>query len=291
MGAGGLSAPGPFVKCPAGWLQIIYTNTQLTDSSWCRSASCVLTSHAQTVPLLTHTLQPAASPLHVSRCHSLLLCLHAVTCDEKWLSVISAPSAVRLLSVPWGTFPSDQREHQPAGPLVVHRPDPHPGGHRHLADETSQELLRGQEAGVTFCLGVCVFGCVCVCACVVSLLTDAVLSSGEGDLCCWTNCSLQRKPAARLHLRWLLMLLLLKSSTTLREDVTLYLLQRCFSALILTEFWHRTSSLTQQADIIMNWKLLLLTCPLLPVGVSGQYNEWMFLFTCSRADELISCLM
>uniref|UniRef100_A0A4W6G4M8 Transmembrane p24 trafficking protein 9 n=1 Tax=Lates calcarifer TaxID=8187 RepID=A0A4W6G4M8_LATCA len=49
-------------------------------------------------------------------------------------------------------FPSDQREHQPAGPLVVHRPDPDPGGHRHLADETPQELLRGQEAGVTFLL-------------------------------------------------------------------------------------------------------------------------------------------
>lgn len=51
-------------------------------------------------------------------------------------------------SVPRGAFPSDEREHQPARPVVVHRPDPHPHRHRHLADEASQELLRGQEAGV-----------------------------------------------------------------------------------------------------------------------------------------------
>ena len=57
--------------------------------------------------------------------------------------------------------------------MVVHRPDPHPGGHRLLADEASQELLRGQEAGVNaLVLGTAEAGklfmilnvCVCVCA-------------------------------------------------------------------------------------------------------------------------------
>lgn len=47
-----------------------------------------------------------------------------------------------------GAFSHDEREHQPARPVVVHRPDAHPHRHWHLADEASQELLRGQEAGV-----------------------------------------------------------------------------------------------------------------------------------------------
>lgn len=61
-------------------------------------------------------------------------------------------------SVPGGAFPADQREHEPASPLVVHRSDHHTGGHRNLADEAPQELLRGQKAGVKLL-------CVCVCVC------------------------------------------------------------------------------------------------------------------------------
>jgi len=72
------------------------------------------------------------------------------TCLSDCLSARLPPS------VPRGAFPSDQREHQPEGPVVVHRPDPDPGGHRHLADETPEELLRGQEAGVALHLGECV---------------------------------------------------------------------------------------------------------------------------------------
>lgn len=71
------------------------------------------------------------------------MCMLEVYCDQ----VVPSP-----LPVPRGAVPSDEREHQPASPLVVHRADPHPCGHRHLADETPQELLRGQEAGVTFLL-------------------------------------------------------------------------------------------------------------------------------------------
>lgn len=46
---------------------------------------------------------------------------------------------------------------------MVHRPDPDPGGHRYLADETPEELLRGQEAGVIWSQRVCVHACVCMC--------------------------------------------------------------------------------------------------------------------------------
>lgn len=62
---------------------------------------------------------------------------------------------VFVLPVPGGAFPPDQRKHEPASPLVVHRPNHHTGGHRHLADETPQELLWGQKAGVKLL-------CVCV---------------------------------------------------------------------------------------------------------------------------------
>lgn len=40
-----------------------------------------------------------------------------------------------------GAVPHDEREHQPACPLVVHRSDAHPHRHRHLADEAPQKLL------------------------------------------------------------------------------------------------------------------------------------------------------
>lgn len=51
-------------------------------------------------------------------------------------------------TVSWGALSHDEREHQPARSLVVHRPDAHPHRHRHLADEAPQKLLRGQETGV-----------------------------------------------------------------------------------------------------------------------------------------------
>ena len=119
---------------------------------------------------------------------------NSVTC-------VNAPLSVP--SVPWGAFPSDQREHQPARPLVVHRPDPDPRGHRHLADETPQELLRGQEAGVTplcVCVSVCVCVCVCVsvweCVCVFSTdgcSTEQLRSPLSGD-------RLQRSRGAEIQL-------------------------------------------------------------------------------------------
>uniref|UniRef100_G1TYN0 GOLD domain-containing protein n=1 Tax=Oryctolagus cuniculus TaxID=9986 RepID=G1TYN0_RABIT len=40
-----------------------------------------------------------------------------------------------------GALPADQREHQPAGAVVVHSADPHPRGRRCLADAAPQELL------------------------------------------------------------------------------------------------------------------------------------------------------
>lgn len=51
-------------------------------------------------------------------------------------------------AVSWRALPSDQWEHQPEGPVVVHRPDRYPHPHWHLADASPQELLWGQEAGV-----------------------------------------------------------------------------------------------------------------------------------------------
>lgn len=51
-------------------------------------------------------------------------------------------------TVSWGALSHDQREHEPASPLVVHRADTHSHCDGHLADETSQELLWGQETGV-----------------------------------------------------------------------------------------------------------------------------------------------
>lgn len=53
-----------------------------------------------------------------------------------------------VYAVSRGAFSHDEWEHQPACPVVVHRSDAHPRHHRHLADETSKELLRGQETGV-----------------------------------------------------------------------------------------------------------------------------------------------
>ncbi len=58
------------------------------------------------------------------------------------LTVILPPT------VPWGAFPYDEREHEPASSVVVYRSDHHPHHHRNLANETSQELLWGQKAGV-----------------------------------------------------------------------------------------------------------------------------------------------
>lgn len=55
---------------------------------------------------------------------------------------------VLCLTVSRGAFSHDEREHQPACTLVVHYSDTHPYCHRHLADETPQELLWGQETGV-----------------------------------------------------------------------------------------------------------------------------------------------
>ena len=53
-----------------------------------------------------------------------------------------------MLTVPRGAVPTDQREHQPARAVVVHRSDWHPPRHRILADAASQVLLRGQEARI-----------------------------------------------------------------------------------------------------------------------------------------------
>lgn len=53
-----------------------------------------------------------------------------------------------LLSVSWGTLQTNQWEHQSEGSVVVYRPDADPGGHWFLANETSQELLWGQEISI-----------------------------------------------------------------------------------------------------------------------------------------------
>lgn len=53
-----------------------------------------------------------------------------------------------LFTVSWRAVSHDEREHQPACSLVVHRSDTHPHHHRHLADEAPQKLLWGQETGV-----------------------------------------------------------------------------------------------------------------------------------------------
>ena len=49
------------------------------------------------------------------------------------------------LSVPRGAVPLDEREHEPAGAVVVPRADLHPRRDGRVADEAPQELLRGQE--------------------------------------------------------------------------------------------------------------------------------------------------
>ena len=49
------------------------------------------------------------------------------------------------LSVPRGAVPLDEREHEPAGAVVVPRADLHPRRDGSVADEAPQELLRGQE--------------------------------------------------------------------------------------------------------------------------------------------------
>lgn len=70
-----------------------------------------------------------------------IICIH-MGCIVVTISCFSFPT------VPWGAFPYDEREHEPARSVVVYRSDHHPHHHRHLANETSQELLRGQKAGV-----------------------------------------------------------------------------------------------------------------------------------------------
>ena len=50
------------------------------------------------------------------------------------------------LSVPRGAVPLNEREHEPAGAVVVPRADLHPRRDGRVADEAPQELLRGQEA-------------------------------------------------------------------------------------------------------------------------------------------------
>lgn len=50
------------------------------------------------------------------------------------------------LSVPRGAVPHNEREHEPAGAVVVPRADLHPRRDGRVADEAPQELLRGQEA-------------------------------------------------------------------------------------------------------------------------------------------------
>ena len=47
-----------------------------------------------------------------------------------------------------GAFPIDEWEYEPARPLVVARPNLHSNHHGRMADETSQEVFRGQEIGV-----------------------------------------------------------------------------------------------------------------------------------------------
>ena len=47
-----------------------------------------------------------------------------------------------------GAFPTDEWEYEPARPLVVTRTNLHSYHHGRMADETSQEILRGQEIGL-----------------------------------------------------------------------------------------------------------------------------------------------
>lgn len=70
-------------------------------------------------------------------------------------------SAVNLmysfnLSVSWGAFQTNLREHQSASAMVVYSPNRHPSDHRILADEASQELLRGQETCIVFRVLICI---------------------------------------------------------------------------------------------------------------------------------------
>lgn len=57
------------------------------------------------------------------------------------------------LTVSWGEVSHDKWEHQSASSLVVHRSDAHPYHHWHLANETPEKLLWGQETGVVFVSG------------------------------------------------------------------------------------------------------------------------------------------
>ena len=56
---------------------------------------------------------------------------------------------VCLFSVSWRTFPSNEWKYEPARALVVDSANRYLTHHRLLADETSQELLRGQETRLT----------------------------------------------------------------------------------------------------------------------------------------------
>ena len=51
-------------------------------------------------------------------------------------------------AVPGRALPADQREHQPARPVVVPGADLHPGHDGCLADEAPQELLPSKETGL-----------------------------------------------------------------------------------------------------------------------------------------------
>lgn len=60
------------------------------------------------------------------------------------------------LSVSWGAFQTNLGEHQPASAMVVYSPNRHTSHHRILADEASQELLRGQETCIVFRILICI---------------------------------------------------------------------------------------------------------------------------------------
>lgn len=60
------------------------------------------------------------------------------------------------LSVSWGAFQTNLGEHQPASAMVVYSPNRHTSHHRILADEASQELLRGQETCIVFRVLICI---------------------------------------------------------------------------------------------------------------------------------------
>lgn len=75
-----------------------------------------------------------------------------------WLLIILGINFMYLfnLSVSWGAFQTNLGEHQPASAMVVHSPNCHTSHHRILADEASQELLRGQETCIVFRVLICI---------------------------------------------------------------------------------------------------------------------------------------